>query len=225
MLWYETDAEVSTCSVTKLWFWLSSLSCAMARKLTSKGLETFSSCPVYTCETAYHNMVAAVKREHHLPDQCRLSAHWTAQNRRPSSLSTRGWAGESSRQWISNNATFDCSSSSPVWVCRRLTLASVYSIFGCAEGIALHSFFAATLQNFSYEQVMRVQAQGEQLHQMHLVVPCRVVYRHIRFGQWSYLTYCVLMYRRFAVLLCVPPANRRFAGFSEWLMNADAEAD
>ena len=89
-----------------------------ARKLINKaGLETFSSCLWYTCETVYRNMVAAVKREHH--------AHWTAQNRRLS-LSTRGWAVESSsRQCISSNATFDCSSSSHVWVCRRLTLASV----------------------------------------------------------------------------------------------------
>ena len=56
----------------------------MARKLTSKGLETFSSCLLYTCETAYHSMVAAVKREHHLPGQRNLSAHRAAQNRRPS---------------------------------------------------------------------------------------------------------------------------------------------
>ena len=35
--------------------WLSSLSCAMALKLTSKGLETFSSCLLYTCESAYYN--------------------------------------------------------------------------------------------------------------------------------------------------------------------------
>ena len=68
--------------------------------------------------------MAAVKREHHLPGQCSLSTHWTAQTQR-SSLSTRGWAGESSRQWISGKATFDCSSSSQVWVCKRLTLASV----------------------------------------------------------------------------------------------------
>ena len=102
-----------------------SLPCAMAQKLISKGLETFSSCLLYTCETVYYNMVAAVKREHHLPGQCSLSAHWTAQNRRPF-LSTRGWAGESSRQWISSKAaTFDCSSSSQVWVCKRLTLANV----------------------------------------------------------------------------------------------------
>ena len=104
--------------------WLPSLSCAMALKLTSKGLETFSSCLLYTCETAYYKMMAAVKREHHLPGQCSISAHWTAQNRRPF-LSTRGWAGESSRQWISSKAAFDCSISSQVWVCKRLTLASV----------------------------------------------------------------------------------------------------
>ena len=42
-------------------------------------------------------------------------------------------------------------------------------------------FFAATLQNFSFKQVcsrhtMRVQAQGEQLHQAHLVIHCTVIY-------------------------------------------------
>ncbi len=83
-----------------------------------------SSCLLYTCETAYYNMVAAVKREHHLPGQYSLPAHWTAQTRRPS-FSTRGWAGESSRQWISGKATFDCSSSSQVWICKHLTLAKV----------------------------------------------------------------------------------------------------
>ena len=44
--------------------------------------------------------------------------------------------------------------------------------------------FAATLQNFSCKQVcsphtMRVQAQGEQLHQAHLVIPCTVIYPHV----------------------------------------------
>ena len=45
-------------------------------------------------------------------------------------------------------------------------------------------FFLAALQNVSYKQVcsphtMRVQAQGEQLHQAHLVIPCTVIYPHI----------------------------------------------
>ena len=44
--------------------------------------------------------------------------------------------------------------------------------------------FSATLQNFLFKQVcsrhtMRVQAQGEQLHQAHLVIPCTVIYPHI----------------------------------------------
>jgi len=52
------------------------------------------------------------------------------------------------------------------------------------ELLTLHSFFAATLQNFSYKQVcsphtMRVQAQGELLHQAHRVIPCTVIYPHI----------------------------------------------
>ena len=190
MLWYETDAIVSLCSVTKL-VWLPSLSCAIARKLIGKGLETLSSCLLHTCEIAYYNMVAAVKR-YHLPSQRSLSAPWTAQNLRPS-LSTRGFAGESSLQWISSKATFDCSSSSQVWVCKRLTLASVvqrlrlgrrnrlvlFCLFVCLF-VCLLLLFSATLQNFSYEQVcslhtMWVQAQEEQLHQAHLVVPCTVV--------------------------------------------------
>jgi len=204
--------------------WLPTLFCAMAVKLTSIGLET-----------VYYNMVAAVKREHHLPGQCSLSAHWTAQNRRPS-LSTKGWAGESSRQWISSKATFDCSSSSQVWVCKRLTLASVVQHHRLSWRNRHAQYFAATLQNFSYNQVcsphtMRVQAQGEQLHQVHFVIPCTVMYPHICASDSILLlwpvtttTYCVPVHRRFAVFLCVPPQNRCFAGFSEWLMNADAEA-
>ena len=44
--------------------------------------------------------------------------------------------------------------------------------------------FAATLQNFSCKQVcsphtLRVQAQGEQMHQAHLVIPSTVMYPHI----------------------------------------------
>ena len=35
--------------------WLPSSSCAMVLKLTSKGLETFSSCLLHTCETAWYN--------------------------------------------------------------------------------------------------------------------------------------------------------------------------
>ena len=35
--------------------WLPSLSCAMALKLTSKGLKTFCSCLLSTCETAHYN--------------------------------------------------------------------------------------------------------------------------------------------------------------------------
>ena len=61
------------------------------------------------------------------------------------------------------------------------------SNLGQCEEIALHRvffFFAATLQNFPYKKVcsphtMRVQAQGEQLHQAHLVIPCTVIYPHI----------------------------------------------
>ena len=144
---------------------------------------TFSSCLLYTCETAYYNMVAVVKREHHLPGQCSLSARWTAQTWRPF-LSTRGWAGESSRQWISSKATFDCSSSSQVWVCKRLTLAIVVQHLRLSRRNRPAQFFAASLQNFSYKQVcsphtMQVQAQGEQLHQPHLVIPCTVIYPHV----------------------------------------------
>ena len=45
-------------------------------------------------------------------------------------------------------------------------------------------FWAATLQNFSNEQMcsphtVRMQAQGEQLHQAHLVILCTVVYPHV----------------------------------------------
>ncbi len=195
-----------------------------------------SSCLLYTCETAYYNMVAAVKREHHLPGQYSLPAHWTAQTRRPS-FSTRGWAGESSRQWISGKATFDCSSSSQVWICKHLTLAKVVHHLRLSRRNRPAHFFAATLQNFSCKQVcsphtMRVQAQGEQLHQAHLVIPCTVIYPHVCASDSILLlwpvtttTYCVPVYRRFAVFLCVPPQNRRCAGFNEWLMNEDAEAE
>ena len=98
-------------------------------------------------------------------------------------------------------------------------------------------FFSATLQTFSCKQVcspytMRVQAQGEQLHQAHLVIHCTVIYPHVCASDSILLlwpvtttTYCVPLYRRFAVFLCVPPQNRRSAGFNEWLMNEDAEAE
>ena len=134
MLWYETDVHGSFNIFSyETVVWLPSLSwVSVVQKLTSEGLETFSSCLMYTCETAYYNMVAAVKREHHLLGQCSLSALWTAQTQRPF-LSTRGWAGgESSRQWISSKATrCDCLSrviSSQVWVCKCLTLASVVQL-------------------------------------------------------------------------------------------------
>ena len=50
LLWYETDAVVFISSVTKLVWW-PSLSSAMARKLTSKGLETFASCILVSLRT------------------------------------------------------------------------------------------------------------------------------------------------------------------------------
>ena len=238
MLWYKTDAVVSLCAVTKLCFDCLRFVLCYGAEADQQMIGTFSSCLLYTCETAYHNMVAAVKREHHLPGQCSLSAHWTAQTRRPF-LSTRGWAGESSRQWIASKATFDCSSSSQVWVSKRLTLANVVQHLRLSRrnrpAFFFFFFFLAALQNVSYKQVcsphtMRVQTQGEQLHQAHLVIPCTVIYPHICASDSILLlwpvtttTSCVPVYRRFAVFLCVPPHNRRFAGFSEWLMNADAE--
>ena len=94
--------------------------------------------------------------------------------------------------------------------------------------------FAATLRNCSYKQVcsphtMRVQTQGEQLHQAHLAIPCTVVYSYVcascsilSLRPVTTTTHCMPVYRRFAVFLCVPPQNRRFAGFSEWLINADS---
>ena len=96
--------------------------------------------------------------------------------------------------------------------------------------------FPVTLQNLSYKQVysahtMRVQAQGEQLHQAHLVIPCTVIYPHMCFGQ-HFVTvpsdYDHVLCASVQTLRCVPlctPQNRRFAGFNEWLMNADAEAE
>ena len=35
----------------------------MALKLTSKGLETFSSCLLYTSETAYYNTLPVIRRK------------------------------------------------------------------------------------------------------------------------------------------------------------------
>ena len=190
MLWYETDAVVSLCAVTKLCFDCLRFCLLLWRWGWPVNDWNVSSCLLYTCETAYYNMVAAVKREHHLPGQYSLPAHWTAQTRRPS-FSTRGWAGESSRQWISGKATFDCSSSSQVWVCKHLTLAKVVHHLRLSRRNRPAHFFAATLQNFSCKQVcsphtMRVQAQGEQLHQAHLVIPCTVITyipSCMRFGQ------------------------------------------
>ena len=46
MLWYETDAVVSLCAVTKLCFDCLCFSCAMALRLTSKWLERF---PLASC--------------------------------------------------------------------------------------------------------------------------------------------------------------------------------
>ena len=133
---------------------------------------TFSSCLLYTCETAYYNMVAAVKREHHLPGQC--SPFDQRLGRRifpPVNL---------------GQSNFDCSSSLRVWVCKRLTLASVLQHLRLSRRNrpARFFFFAATLKNFSFKQVcsrhtIRVQTQGEQLHQAHLVIPCTVIYPHI----------------------------------------------
>ena len=51
--------------------------------------------------------------------------------------------------------------------------------------------FSATLQNFLFKQVcsrhtMRVQAQGEQLHQAHLVFPSTVIYPHKIMCFWQH---------------------------------------
>ena len=129
---------------------LPSLSWAKSLKLTSKGLETFSSCLLYTCETVHYNMVAVVKREHRLSGQRSLSAHWTAQNQRPS-LSTRGWAGESSRQCISRNLQL------LKFHAHLGQQKSNHGQCGTASSVvpkdSLCTVFAAALQNFSYEQV------------------------------------------------------------------------
>ena len=64
------------------------------------------------------------------------------------------------------------------------TASSVVQKKSPCTGFFFWFFFAATLQNFSYKKVcsphtMRVQAQGEQLHQAHVVIPCTVIYPHI----------------------------------------------
>ena len=132
----------------------------------------FSSCLLYTCKTAYYNLVAAVKREHHLPGQC-SSLNSTDPETIPfdQRLGRRIFPPVNLEQ-----ATFDCSSSSQIWVYKRLTLASVVQhlrlsrrnrpAFLCFCFLFFCVLFSpATLQNFSYQQVcsphtMRVQAKG-----------------------------------------------------------------
>ena len=74
--------------------------------------------------------------------------------------------------------------------------------------------------------------KGNNCIKAHLVIPCTVIYPHVCASDSILLlwpvtttTYCVPVYRRFTVFLCVPPQNRRCAGFNEWLMNEDTEAE
>ena len=97
----------------------------MARKLISKRMEMFSSCLLYTCETVSHMMVAAVRREHHLPDHNTASS--PTDQHRTGGISTRQWlpAGSANQVPASGKATIECSSFStpgsanvqpwPVW--------------------------------------------------------------------------------------------------------------
>ena len=118
--------------------WLPSLSCAMAQKLTSKGLDTLSSCLLYTCVTAYYTMVAAVKEN----IICLVNAACppTEQHR----------TGDRSFRPEAGPANLPASESrekqpSTVQVPRKPRSKNVwpwplwYSISGCAEGIALHN--------------------------------------------------------------------------------------
>ena len=80
--------------------------------------KTFSSCLLSTRETVDHNVVAAVTREHHLPDQRSLSAHHPFDHRPD--------GGESSRQCIPNHCKFRLFKYlACLGFCTSLTLASV----------------------------------------------------------------------------------------------------
>ena len=60
--------------------------------------------------------------------------------------------------------------------------------------VFFYFIFSATLQNFLFKQVcsrhtMRVQAQGEQLHQAHLVIHCSYIPSYMCFGAFCYCDY------------------------------------
>ena len=120
----------------------------MARKLGNVFLLPL----VYLWECIAQQGGSGKKREHHLPVSA--ASPPTGQHR-PADRPFRPEAGpaESSRQCISSNATSDCSGSSQVWVCKRLTLASVVQHLPLCRRNRTAQFFAATLQNFSYEHV------------------------------------------------------------------------
>ena len=54
-MWYETDAVVLICSVTKLWFDCLRCPVLWCWSWPVKDWKRFSSCLLYTCETAYYN--------------------------------------------------------------------------------------------------------------------------------------------------------------------------
>ena len=137
---------------------------------------------LYTCETAYYNIAAAVKR---------TSSSWSMQPLHPLNstdpetipfdqrLGRRIFPpvnlGQSNLRLFKFLASLgqqtynlgQCGTASSV-VQKESPCTVFFLLF-------FFFFFSATLHNFSYKQVcsphtMRVQAQGEQLHQAHLVI-------------------------------------------------------
>ena len=221
MLWYETDVHGSfnIFSYAKTVVWLPSLSCAMVQKLTSEGLETFSSCLLYTCETAYYNMVAAVKREHHLLGQCSLSA---SEQHRPRDHSFRPEAGPAANLPASESGAKQPATvwviSSQVWVCKCLTLANVVQhhrlswrnrpaqfVFSNPADIFIQTQMCVFFIPFECRPkgnncIKRILWSLAQLYTLTYVLPAAFSVTPV-----TTTTYYVPVYRRFAVFLCVPP--------------------
>ena len=142
---------------------------------------TFSSCLLYTCETAYYNMVAAVKR-------AGTSSSWSMQPLRPLNSTDPETIPFDQRLGRRIFPPVNLGQSNQFLASLGLQTSNLGQCDTASSVVQKESpctvCFAATLQNFSFRQVcsphtMRVQAQGEQLHQAHLVIPCTVIYPHV----------------------------------------------
>ena len=291
LLWYETDAVVSFCAVTKLYFWLPSFCLVLWRwGWPVNDWNVFLLPLVYLWDCVLQHGGSGKKRT--------LSS-WSMQPLHPLNSTDPETIPFDQRlgRRIFPPVNLGQSNLRLFKFLASPLQTSNFGQCGTASSVVQKespcSFFAATLHNFSYKQVcsphtMRVQAQGEQLHQAYLVIPCTVIYPHVLWTAFCYCdqwlrprtvcqctdallcssVYChridavqdsmsggwmqtlkqnsgshkhlsqyhVLMwmhYCRLCILnLCgccmcytVFKKNRRFAGFNEWWMNADAEAE